>query len=50
VAGLGWLAYLNPEVAQHAQIVIFPVGFLAEFGLMLWLLLRGVDEARWRER
>ena len=49
VAGLGWLAYLNPEVAQHAQIVIFPVGFLAEFALMLWLLLRGVDEARWRE-
>ncbi|HKN20224.1 MAG TPA: DUF4386 domain-containing protein [Terracidiphilus sp.] len=49
VAGLGWLAYLNPQVAQHAQIVIFPVGFLAEFALMLWLLLRGVDEARWRE-
>jgi hypothetical protein len=50
VAGLGWLAYLNPEVAQHASIVIFPVGFLAEFGLMLWLLLRGVDEAHWREQ
>jgi hypothetical protein len=47
VAGLGWLAYLNPEVAQHAKIVIFPVGFLAEFELMLWLLLRGVDEACW---
>jgi hypothetical protein len=50
VAGLGWLAYLNPEVAQHASIVIFPVGFLAEFMLMLWFLLRGVDEARWREQ
>jgi uncharacterized protein DUF4386 len=49
-AGLGWLAYLNPEIAQHAKIVIFPVGFVAEFELMLWLLLRGVDEARWRER
>jgi hypothetical protein len=30
-------------------MVIFPVGFLAEFELMLWLLLRGVDEGRWRE-
>jgi hypothetical protein len=50
VAGLGWLAYLNPKVAQHASIVIFPVGFLAEFVLMLWLLVRGVDEARWREQ
>lgn len=50
VAGLGWLAYLNPEVAQHAQIVIFPVGFLAEFVLMLWLLVRGVDEVRWKRK
>jgi len=50
VAGLGWLAYLNPEVAEHAQIVIFPIGFVAEFVLMLWLLLRGVNEERWRER
>jgi hypothetical protein len=50
VAGLGWLAYLNPMVARHASIVIMPVGFLAEFVLMLWLLVRGVDEARWGER
>jgi hypothetical protein len=49
VAGLGWLAYLNPEVAHHAKIVILTVGFLGEFELMLWLLLRDVDEARWRE-
>jgi hypothetical protein len=49
VAGVGWLAYLNPQVAQHASIVIFPIGFLAEFEFMLWLLLRGVDEARWGE-
>lgn len=49
VAGVGWLAYLNPAVALHAQVVIFPVGFLAEFVLMLWLLLRGADEARWLE-
>jgi Domain of unknown function (DUF4386) len=48
VAGAGWLAYLIPWVAQHAKIEIFPVGFLAEFALMLWLLLRGVNEARWR--
>lgn len=50
VAGVGWLAYLNPGVANYAKIVIFPVGFLAEFELMLWLLLKGVDEARWREQ
>lgn len=47
VAGIGWLAYLHPTVALHARVVIFPVGFLAEFELMLWLLIRGVDEAHW---
>jgi hypothetical protein len=47
VAGLGWLAYLVPTIAQHAKVVIFPIGFLAEFELMLWLLIRGLDEARW---
>ena len=48
-AGLGWLVYLIPAVALRAKIVIFPLGFLAEFELMLWLLLRGVDESRWPE-
>lgn len=48
-AGLGWLAYLIPGVALHAKIVIFLVGFVAEFELMLWLLFRGVDEVRWLE-
>jgi hypothetical protein len=50
LAGMGWLAYLNPAIAQHAKVLIFPIGFLAEFELMLWLLLRGVDETRWRTR
>lgn len=49
VAGILWLAYLIPWVGTHAKIVIFPVGFLAEFELMVWLLARGVDEVRWRE-
>jgi len=48
VAGIGWLMYLIPAVAHHAKIVIFPVGFIAEFEFALWLL-RGVDETRWPE-
>ncbi len=47
VAGVGWLAFLIPVVALHARVVIFPLGFLAELVLMLWLLIKGVDEARW---
>ncbi len=42
-AGVGWLVYQIPWVALHAQAVIFPIGFIAEFELMLWLLIKGVD-------
>lgn len=47
VAGVAWLAYLIPAVAQHAKVVILPLGFLAELALMLWLLIKGVNEERW---
>jgi len=47
VAGVGWLAFLIPFVALHAKVVIFPLGFLAELVLMLWLLIKGVDETHW---
>ena len=46
-AGVGWLAFLIPAVALRAKVVIFPLGFLAELVLMLWLLIKGVDETRW---
>jgi hypothetical protein len=47
VAGVGWVAFLVPGVALHAKVVIFPLGFVAELLLMLWLLIKGLDEARW---
>jgi hypothetical protein len=48
LAGAGWLLFLIPGVALHGKMVILPLGFLAEFLLMLWLLVKGVDEERWR--
>jgi hypothetical protein len=49
VAGLCWLAYLVPVVALHTKQIVIAVGFVAEFELMLWLLLKGVDETHWPE-
>lgn len=46
-AGVGWLAYLVPAVALYGKFIIFPLGFVAEFELMLWLMIKGVDEPRW---
>ncbi len=50
LGGIGALVFLWPPLAKPLQYVILPVAGLAEVALMLWLLLRGVDEGRWRER
>jgi Domain of unknown function (DUF4386) len=49
-AGLGWLAYLIPQIAKHFSAPIEGVGIVAEASLMLWLLVMGVDEERWRQQ
>lgn len=50
VAGLGWLTYLWPPLAGHVSRYVQGFGILAELALMLWLLVRGVNVARWNER
>ncbi len=48
-AGLGWLIFLLPSLANYLANAIEALGILAEAALMLWLLVRGVNEQRWRE-
>ena len=43
VAGLGWLTFLWPPLATAISAYILPFGALAEFLLMLWLLIRGAS-------
>jgi hypothetical protein len=50
LAGLGWLAFLSPLVARHLSVPIEGVGILAEASLMLWLLVMGVNEERWKQQ
>jgi hypothetical protein len=50
IAGLGWLAYLWPPLANALSPYNLVFGFLAEALLMLWLLVRGVNVPRWREK
>jgi hypothetical protein len=49
-AGLGWLTFLSPALANHLSPYNLVFGFLAELLLMLWLLVRGVKVQRWREQ
>ncbi len=48
-AGLGWLVFLSP-LAHALSTYLKVLGFLAEASLMLWLLVMGVNEQRWREQ
>jgi hypothetical protein len=49
-AGLGWLTFLFPPLANYLSPYNLVLGFLAELALMLWLLVMGVDVQRWREQ
>ena len=48
-AGLGWLIFLTP-LANHLSTYLKVLGFLAELSLMLWLIVKGVNEQRWKEQ
>jgi hypothetical protein len=50
VAGLLWMIFLYPPLANHVLVVIEAPGFLAELALMLWLFVRGVNVQRWKEQ
>jgi len=49
LAGLGWLIFLSPH-ANHLSTYLKVLGFLAEASLMLWLLVKGVNDQRWKEQ
>ena len=49
IAGLGWLTYASPPLANHLSPYNLASGILGEGLLMLWLLVMGVNEQRWKE-
>jgi hypothetical protein len=49
-AGLGWLAFLSPPLADYLSPYIQILGILAELSLCLWLLVMGVNVQRWKEQ
>jgi uncharacterized protein DUF4386 len=49
-AGLGWLTFLSPPLANYLSPYNLASGFFAELSLMLWLLVMGVNVQRWKEQ
>ncbi len=50
VSGLGWLAYLYPALGSSLFYYLIVLAMLAVLLTSGWLLVRGVDEQRWREQ
>jgi len=50
VAGVGWLTFLLPPVAQSLAPFNMMPGALGEVSLALWLLIKGVNVQRWRDQ
>jgi Domain of unknown function (DUF4386) len=49
-ASLGWATYLSPPLAHHLSPYNLALGILGQESLMLWLLVMGVNEQRWKEQ
>jgi hypothetical protein len=50
LAGLGWLIFPLPNLPNYLSITIEAVGVCAEASLMLWLIVMGVNEERWKQQ
>jgi len=48
--GIGWMTFLVPPFATSIYTLIAVVAGVAEFSLLLWMLIFGVNNERWREQ
>jgi hypothetical protein len=50
ICGLCWLTFLYPPLGSRVFTFAAPVGLLSSVVMILWLLIRGVDDGKWRQR
>jgi Domain of unknown function (DUF4386) len=48
--GLGWLTYMSPPLVNYLSPYNLAFGLLGQGSVMLWLLVMGVNEQRWKEQ
>jgi hypothetical protein len=49
-AGFGWLTFLSPPLARYLSPYTLALGILGQGSVMLWLLMMGINEQRWKEQ
>jgi len=50
LAGLGWLTFLSPTLGNRLFPYTAAFGLLGAAAMILWLLIVGVNEQRWKEQ
>jgi hypothetical protein len=51
ISGLGWAMFLSPPLATHLFVpYIAAASAIGEIPLLLWLLVFGVNDQRWKEQ
>lgn len=50
VGGIGWLAFLWPPFGYRLFLYVAGVGIIGSLATIVWLIVFGVNEARWAER
>ena len=48
IAGVGWLSFLSPTLGYAVFNVVALIALIGTVAIIGWLLVRGVDEERWR--
>jgi hypothetical protein len=50
LGGLAWLTFASPALAKYLSPYNFAPGIFGEGVLTVWLLVKGVNEQRWKEQ
>jgi hypothetical protein len=50
VSGAGWLTFISPTLGMRLFPLVAGIGLLGSVTMISWLLFKGVDEPKWRQR